>query len=195
MLMTNLIARITRVLLDETKVRWTESELVDWINDGAIEIVRRDPSANPFTASVDLAEGADQLLPSDLLSLGRFIAIVDGSDIYAAPLPTTQEHLDMLVPGWRGFNAVAPGDIDFVCYNPANRLSFEVFPPSSGVGTMRVLYGKKPSVAVSGENVPVPDQYCPALVDYALYRAFSKDDPASEDSSADKAFQRFLANF
>lgn len=192
MTVADLLAKAGRVLNDAGATRWTATELVGWLNDGCTEIVRLKPAANAVSVDISLVSGAVQNLPADLLAVLRFVAILDASSvIVGAPTITTPLTLDMLVPGWQGGATVAPAEIDTVAYDHDDPLRCYVFAPSNGTGKLRLLYGQRPAAVEEGGNFPLAEHYVPMALDYVLYRALSKDDPATEDSAADKAYQKF----
>ena len=60
---TNLLDRIRDTLQDTTSVRWTEAELLRYINDAQREIVNFRPESSATTTNVQLVTGTKQTLP------------------------------------------------------------------------------------------------------------------------------------
>ena len=66
---TNLLARIEATLQDTANVRWTVTELLNYINDGQREIVNIQPGATATHSNVQLVTGTKQSIPTDGLKL------------------------------------------------------------------------------------------------------------------------------
>ena len=66
---TNIIDRARYVLQDSSGVRWTDAELLDYINDGQREITNLKPEAKATHLNVQLSTGTEQSLPSGGLRL------------------------------------------------------------------------------------------------------------------------------
>lgn len=58
----NLLLRIEDTLQDTTNVRWSEAELLRYINDAQREIVNLRPEASADHANVQLATGTEQAI-------------------------------------------------------------------------------------------------------------------------------------
>lgn len=190
MLASEIMQRARVILQDEESVRWPLSELCDWLNDGLREIARQVPSAFSTITDLTLAAGAKQTLPSGVTRMLRPIvnAPFTGDDGYPrlAVTVVSQDLLNAVLPGWhdpRRYKQQAK----HVMFDEASPRTYYVYPPNDGTGKLRALVASKftPVVASDEENVtgidkyasevPVEDAYGNALVDYVLYRAFSKD--------------------
>ena len=53
----NLITRVQDTLQDTTSVRWSEAELLRYLNDAQREVVNLRPDASALTANVQLSTG------------------------------------------------------------------------------------------------------------------------------------------
>ena len=65
----NILARVENILQDTSNVRWTEAELLNYVNDGQREIANLAPSATATHANLALVVGTKQTLPDDGLKL------------------------------------------------------------------------------------------------------------------------------
>ena len=65
----NILSRVESTLQDTANVRWTEAELLNYINDGQREIANIQPSSTALHANVQLVTGTKQAIPSDGLKL------------------------------------------------------------------------------------------------------------------------------
>jgi hypothetical protein len=66
-----------------------------------------------------------------------------------------------------------------------------VSPPADGTGYVELVYSVSPVDLAETDPVAVADIYVPGLVDYALYRAFSKEFPAGDDNKANMHLAAF----
>ena len=69
----NLISRIQDSLQDTTGVRWTEAELLRYINDAQREVVNFKPQASADHSNVQLVTGTEQSIPDVALSLIKVV--------------------------------------------------------------------------------------------------------------------------
>ena len=169
----NLIDRARLLLQDANKVRWPDSELLGWLNDGQREVVIYKPSANTTTGTHECVAGTRQTLPAAALQLidiprntatggeGRAVRMVE------------RTVLDAEMPRWH----VAPKSIDIInyCYDIRTPNTFYVYPPATTTARLEIIYSVAPSDASLGGNINIPDVYANVLIDYMLYRAFAKD--------------------
>jgi hypothetical protein len=71
---------------------------------------------------------------------------------------------------------------------------FYVYPPqpAANPGYVEIIYSSAPSAASADGNISIDDVYANALLDYILYRAYSKDaDYAANNQRALGHFQAF----
>lgn len=194
----DIIDRASKVVQDTTNVRWPVAELVQWLNDGQREVILHRPDSNPKTAVVTLKAGTRQSLkaltaegtaggvgvtvtPAKLLDV---IAVATGTGdavVRTAAIRLVQrEVLDSQTAGWHAITGVtAPKHYMF---DPRDPLAFYVYPPAASTGaSVEVLFSAYPTdiAAPVGEvvsgSIGVADIYGNALLDYVLYRAYSKD--------------------
>ena len=75
----NLITRVQDTLQDTTSVRWSEAELLRYINDGQREVVNLRPDASALTANVQLSTGTLQTIPTSGLRLLKITRNMSGT--------------------------------------------------------------------------------------------------------------------
>jgi hypothetical protein len=178
---TVLLNAIT-ILQDGSSVRWPLSELRRWLNAGLKEMANLKPTATSATEAIDLASGTQQTLPSDVALLLRPVRNASG------PVVTTIDRaiLDSQIPGWHEASTVPYSSIcRHVMQDPMDPEVFHVFPGNDGTGQIVCVVSKQPpEIAAPTDEfdieeydtaLGVSDLYENALVDYILYRAFSKD--------------------
>lgn len=163
-------------LIDISGVRWTRAELLAWLNDGLRQIVLLQPNATNTVASVKLASGTRQTLPSGgwlLLSVNRNMGL-NGSTPGRAIRIVSRRIMDSVRPNW---HSDQPGVVvENYIYDLQDQTAFYVYPPSPGNNYVELNYSKQPDTLTSENDViPVFDVYQSILIDYMLYRACSKD--------------------
>ena len=173
----SILNRTAALLNDEEHVRWEESELLEWLNDGQ-RAVAKGPSTDAYVLrdNITAVAGTVQSLPDGAIRLVDVVKNVSGGGaIYQSDYAT----VDMLSPSWR---AATVGAAENYFYDERNPLEFEVYPPQSGGESIEVVYNARPGDAAITGNIVISDMYADSLIDYTMYRALSKD---SEDSSAE----------
>lgn len=184
----DIMTRARIVLQDEESVRWPLSELAGWINDGLREISKQVPSAFASTEDLTLVEGVRQTLPDAYARMLRPIANAAfvGADRRPRQAVTVvdQRILDVTQPDWHSERR-RQQQVRHVMLDEAEPRAFYVYPSNDGTGRLRAVVARRfTPVVASGvvtaltsyaAEVAVDDLYSNALVDYVLYRAFSKD--------------------
>lgn len=180
---SDIITPVARTLFDQTNVRWTVDELIDYINDGQQAIVLLRPDANAINANVALVGGTKQSIPSGGIRLLRVTRNMgsDGNTPGRAIRECEREALDNEVPDWH-YARAAKVTQHFVFDNIDPR-HYYVYPAATGAQgvpqtdcNIEIIYSATPAKAATADDVlTLGDQYLPPLTDYVLYRAFTKD--------------------
>lgn len=195
-----------QVVLNDLGVvaRWPLAELLDWINLGATRICTAKPNANTKPVDIPLVAGSEQTIPADAVLLVRVLnAKSAAGSIRAAPV-VSRRSLDALMPGWQDPAIHAATALpDNTIYDPADPDIFHVYPPNDGTGTvLRADLALVPTPIATptppddinsyGMALPIGDDFQGALLDYVLYRAFSKDSALPNAAGRSQAhFQAF----
>lgn len=173
-----LVARASTLIQDATNVRWPIPELVGWLNDGQREVALNKPEASVKNVSVALIAGSTkQTLPADAVLLIDVVRNTGsgGSSPGTAVRLTDREVLDAQRPTWHS-DANTVGYIQHYTYDTRDPKNFYVYPKAPGGGwQIEVVYSSSPQDAVTGGVISIDDTYANALLDYILYRAYSKD--------------------
>jgi hypothetical protein len=173
----SLLNRTAAILNDEEYVRWEETELLEWLNDGQ-RVLARGPATDVYVLrdSFTVDAGTVQTMPTDAIRLIDIVRnISDGSAIYTSDYAL----VDMLQSTWR---AASPGVAEVYFYDDRNPKQFELYPPQSGGEVIEIVYNAQPGNASVTGNIVIDDMYADALIDYMAYRALSKD---TEDTGLD----------
>lgn len=163
-------------LTDIPGVRWTRAELLSWLNDGQRQIVLIQPNATNTVASVQLTQGTRQPLPANgwmLLGVSCNMGS-NGTTPGRAIRQISRELLDNFDPDWR--TSTPSAVTKNYMYDIQDQLAFAVYPPSTGTNYIQINYSKQPDT-ITNEDDPIEvfDVFKPALLDYILFRACSKD--------------------
>ena len=173
-----LVERASTLIQDATNVRWPIPELVGWLNDGQREVALNKPEASVKNVSVALIAGSTkQTLPADAVLLIDVVRNTGsgGSSPGTAVRLTDREVLDAQRPSWHS-DANTVGYIQHYTYDTRDPKNFYVYPKAPDGGwQIEVVYSSSPQDAVTGGVISIDDTYANALLDYILYRAYSKD--------------------
>lgn len=193
-----LLSRAAVILQDPTNIRWPQTELLDWLNDGQREIALFKPNVFVKNVNVQLAAGTKQSLPADGVSLVDVVRNMgtNGSTPGAAIRVVTREILDAQVSGWH--SSTANATVKHYVYTPLDPKTFYVYPPQpTGAGTqnnVEIIYVASPTDATLVSTITIDDVYMTALLDYILFRAYTKDaEYANNAQLATAYYQQFQA--
>lgn len=185
----SILNRAASLLSDEEFVRWEESELLEWLNDGQ-RAVARGPATDAYVvrANITAVAGTVQSLPDDGIRLVDVIKNVSGgTSIHQSDYAI----VDMLKSAWR---AATAGPAENFFYDERNPKEFEVYPPQLGGEFIELVYNAQPGNATVGGNIIIDDMYADALLDYIMYRSLSKDteESATQLGKATAFYRAFL---
>jgi hypothetical protein len=208
MLGSDLLTRAAIVLQDDAHTRWPLPELVMWINDGMKAIVLAKPSANTETVVLSLAYGTLQTLGAGYLSLLRMprnITATTPNRIGGRIIrPTSREVLDASAPDWHDPDAHPyKKEVRQYVYDEANPREYYVYPGNLSTGQVEAQVAVLPdNLAATGDvdtigsyatELSLVDPWDIPLLDFVLFRAFSKDDIGADLSRARIHYQAFAA--
>tara|TARA_R100000808_G_scaffold12059_1_gene30426 strand:- start:1906 stop:2592 length:687 start_codon:yes stop_codon:yes gene_type:complete len=180
----NLLSRVEGTLQDTSNVRWTEAELLNYINDAQREIANVQPGATALHANVQLVTGTKQAIPSDGLKLINVIRNMSdasgGATGGRAIRLVSWDILDTQNPDWH--DPTVTGDATHgttpkhFLFDENDPLNYYIYPGISGNAYVEIVYSQRPTdLANTSATIAVPDNYSNAIIDYTLFRAFSKD--------------------
>jgi len=166
------------ILQDTTNIRWPTAELLDWLNDGQREIVLRKPDAYTVSEAVVLVVSeTKQSIPAagiQLIDIVRNLGVA-GATPGRAVTRTERYILDTQRPDWNTETGTA--EVKHYMFDERNPKVFYVYPPqpAASPGYVEVVYSSSPAdLATAAATLTLDDIYSSALLDYVLYRAYSK---------------------
>ena len=198
----NILLRVKDTLQDTTSVRWTEAELLRYINDAQREIVNLRPEASAATANVALVVGTAQTIPTAglrLIKVVRNMSAAGGSATGKRAIRIVdREILDSQEPNWH--DSSVSGDaahsttVKHYVFDEDDPRRFYVYPGASSTSTfIEIVYSTSPTdLANTSATIFVDDIYANAIIDFVLYRAYMKDaEFAGNAQRANNHFQLF----
>lgn len=197
-----LISKAQTLLQDVTSVRWPVLELQGWLNDAYREIVNLRPDSNTQTGTFTCAAGPRQVVTTQFSNALRLIEAVrnvaDGSDKRAVRL-IDRKVLDEQRRTWYAESQSVT--IQHYMFDPRVPKEFLVYPPATTSAQLEIAYSSVPTAhaltesqltnPATAEVIRIDDSYANALIDYVLYRAYSKD--ADYAANANRAVAHFQA--
>lgn len=178
MKVSDVISRVRAILNDEdaTGYRWTNAELISWINDSQRVVAVFRPDACPGDAVVTLVAGTKQSIPTDgfrLLDVMRNIGS-DGVTPGRAIRIVNRDLLDSYEPDWH--SGTKQSTIKHFMNDERNPTVFHVYPPAVANTKVEVLYAKFPvTLTQTTDDLGVTDSYMEFLVNYTLFKSYAKD--------------------
>jgi hypothetical protein len=187
MLGSDVVERVRRVLQDDDGVRWTDPEVLQWLTDGQRTIVLYRPDACMANESIDLVEGSKQKIPDAGLRLLDVVRNVGGRAVRLVD----REVLDTGNPLWH--TGKGSSVIRNYAYDDRDPKTFYVSPPAQKpdtsknpplVAKLEIMYSKSPpDVTAVGDTLTLPDIYIDPLVNYVLFRCYSKDSQFAQNAA------------
>lgn len=185
--------RASIILQDGDAVRWTAPELRDWLNEAQRAVVLAMPTALTATVSLPLTAGTKQTLPAQYAALSRVVKNA-GTTGKAIRTIAKREILDAQIPGWHATAGLPfAASADYVFQDPITPREFYVIPGSTGTShSVEAVVVKNPAdipLPTGSSSLDVanyttasefPDLYQGVLLDFMLFRAFSKDSAAPD---------------
>ncbi|MBO9492227.1 hypothetical protein J7384_17835 [Endozoicomonas sp. G2_1] len=194
---TDLWYKFGRMTQDNTGVRWGFQEFLNWINEAHLQVVNKRPDAKVVTASFSCQRGTLQELPANAIRFGKVIRNMDGRK--RAITAINVEWLDEQVEYWHDDTNVVSEAQHYV-YDNTDPTRFYLYPPVANGTNVLASYTVAPSkitildadIDTSTQTIHLDDTYAPAILDWVLYRAYSKDTQyAGNGSRAQGHYQAF----
>lgn len=161
--------------------RWTNEELLGWLNESYQSIVQVRPDASARNEEIDLVSGTRQEIPEDGMRLIDVVRNTAAASDQLGILVTTRRALDTTRRGWHADPESV--DIEQYIFDDQDPQRFYVYPPAELGAKVEIIYSSVPSPhevgsglpAVAADQIKLNDSYAPMITDYILYRAYSKD--------------------
>lgn len=191
----DLINRVSITLQDPTFVRWTQSELLNYLNDAQRQVVLFRPDAKAVNASFSCAATAKQTLPAEGLRLINVLRNTGGR----AVTKVDRSILDVQLPNWYE-TAVSADGVKHYVYDALDPKNFYVFPKPAAAHQIDIVYAMAPvDIVISNfttdtQVIGIDDIYANALMDYMMYRSYQKDSEFANLNRAAVYYQAFTTS-
>lgn len=188
---TDLIDEAAVRLQDSDHTRWGREELLSYFNAGQRALAEARPDQVAEHVEMDLAPGWRQSLPPGATNLVRVTHNIHPKQ---AAVTFTHTHLlDASVPDWR--SSRERDVVVHYMHDLKDPYVFHVYPPVEGGVRVGAVVSMLPADAANeGSDPSVPVRWMDALLDYVLYRAWSKDGEYAANAGVAQAhFQLFVA--
>lgn len=181
MIVSDVNIRVRRTFGDESAVQVTDDDIIRWINDAQIEIVKNNDGALQKTGLVDLVANQSQYtMPTDMLILRALRWKYATVQSFATLKYLSMQQFDESIDGWDGTLYSTGCPVFFTVFE--NKAMLFPIPDQSNVGGLKVLYNQKPTdVVTNTDPLALPLIYHNTIVKYCLAQASLLDedhDPA-----------------
>jgi hypothetical protein len=175
-----ILDRVTDLLLDKDRAddqaRWSNDELIRWINDSRMAIITRKPSACSKIVTVALVAGSHQTVPSNGVQLLDIICNMgmDGASPGRSIRRTDRQNLDDDDLYWQ--SATQKVEISQFTYDDRTPKDYFVSPPAKAGTQIKISHAAIPDqVNAPEDSLDVGLEVMDAVVNYVAFRAKSKD--------------------
>lgn len=202
---TDIIRRVEYVLQD-TNIRWPRVELQNWLNESYMAITLLRPDANAKSGTFTCATGSRQVLTAEFPSALRLLDVtrnLAATSSYKVIRLVARSVLDDQRPGWHAETGTV--NIQHYTFDPRQPKEFFVYPPATTSAEIEVVYADAPGShslteaeldpdGGSSEVIKLDDIYMSPIIDWILYRAYSKDaEYGANEARAQAAYGAFNA--
>ena len=198
----DLISRALTILKDPTAVRWTAVELQGWLNDGYREIVNRRPDANAQVGNFTCTAGYRQSITTTFANAQRLLEVIANKSSLSNKRSirlVDRQSMDDQIPGWT--DSTPSISIEKYMFDHRLPKEFLTYPQAKAGTLVEIVYSTFPAAHALTEvqlmnpatatTINLDDTYANPLLDYMLYRAYSKD--SEQQGNAARAVAHFQA--
>ncbi|SIO50546.1 hypothetical protein SAMN05444172_2579 [Burkholderia sp. GAS332] len=188
----DLVLEVAKLLNDAEDgfeyLRWTSDDLLEYANDGAVQIAMLRPDVVSQTETIPLQPGARQELPEGSTRFFRVEGTVDRYGRIVGQPSKTDGTAARVANTW--FTPIAcPVSGDYVAlsfsFDDTNPTVFYVEPPVPVGQSVKVAVSlaRVPDEFGADDPVPIDRRFHNAVIEWMLYRAFSKDQESATNST------------
>ena len=202
----NILDRVQISLQDTTNIRWTQTELLNYLNDAQREIALLKPDATSINTNIQLATGTQQSIPTGgcrILRVIRNMASTAGDAAGGRVIrQVSREILDAQDPNWHTTSATGLAKhtniVRHWVYDEMDPKTFYVYPGVSGSAFVEIVYSVVPGVldySNSGSSeLGVSDIYANAVINFILYMAHNKDSESAGNQAKATGYYTLFTN-
>lgn len=176
MIVSDIILRVRRTFGDEAAVQVQDADVIRWINDAQIEIVKNNDGALQKIAFINLvADQSTYVLPTDLFLIRALRYKYTDMQSFSSIKYKNMQEFDDSIDGWDG-SVFGSG-------SPMYYTMFEgkaiLFPPPnvSVTNGLKVLYSKQPTdVVLTSDALSLPLIYHNTVLKFCMLQASLLDE-------------------
>lgn len=192
---TDIITSVRRTFGDEAAVQVQDTDVIRWINQGQVEVVKNNDSALQKSGFINLvADQSSYTLPADLFILRSLRYKYSDMQSFAAIKYKNMQEFDDSVDGWDGSLYGSGSPVYFTMFEGKALL----FPPPnvSVTSGLKVLYNQQPTDVVGLlDSLALPLIYHNTILKYCMLQASLLDedlDPAALYNSMFQSDMEYL---
>lgn len=172
----DVITRVRRIFGDDAAVQVTDADVMRWINDGMVEIIKHNEGALQKTDLIDLVAGQSQYsLPTDFLILRSLRFKYTDMLSFSIIRYKSMQEFDESIDGWDGTGYGTARPQFFTMYEDA--VTLFPTPDTSVTDGLKILYNQKPTdVTGLSDTLSLPLIYHNTVVKYCLHQASLLDE-------------------
>jgi hypothetical protein len=160
------------ITLQDPSVRWPATELIGYMNEGIRALIIARPDALTKKSAFVPVPGSRQTLPAEVVAFIDIIGNTSGNERQVTKVDVGL--LSAINRDWQSSRASA--SVRHFTYDPRDPYCFYVFPPSTGSGSIDLLYSYFPADLATVVDVsPLHIQWFSVILNFVLAKAFSKD--------------------
>lgn len=165
-------------LQDATGTRWPETELLKWFNMAQQDIVNHRPDTHAESVLHRCVAGTRQVLPPQALRLIRVLRNESGSKRVIDMIE--QRILDEQRPDWHD-DSNPQSEVQHYIYDDRTPKEFMVWPAVVANTEIRMTISTAPAIVsiadfkTDTQTLGLDDTYANPIMDFILFRAYSKD--------------------
>ncbi len=188
---TQISTRVGVLLNDVSKIRWPDTERLDWINECRRQVAVRDTGI--FGGATEIVHSLTAGCRQRITTPNAYMIVSIDSNLASgkAISETSRAVLDAFKPSWRNDTDT---DVKHWFHDKTDPLAFWVYPGATGSVKGYALVMPSDITALTEDALP-NDKYEAAMVNYVCYRALSKEDEAAAATKAAAFYQLFISAF
>jgi hypothetical protein len=199
-----LFNEVRRIIHDEdaANYRWSDAELIEYLNAGTRQIAGLVPEANTVETIEDTGTSrvARQALPAGGI---KFIRVArnyadDGTTPQGTVRYCEKDVLDSYDPDWEYDTTVKADGANYFehfCHDSREPKVYYVYPvPAADNKKLAVVYSTTPTaVTLVADTFPLDDEYINGAIMYLVYRALTKESRSTmPDAYRKELWQNFM---
>src|ERR1044072_206544 len=172
----DVVTRVRRTFGDEAAVQVTDADIIRWINDGQVEVVKANDQALQKTDLLDLVAGTSQYAaPTDMLILRSLRFKMPDMTSFSTLKYRNMQQFDEALDGWDGSLYGTGKPFLYTMYE--GQIILFPTPDTSVTDGLKVLYNQRPTdVDDVADTLALPLIYHNTIFKYCMWQASLLDE-------------------